>query len=166
VPGFTLTDTQAWYAQLPTMYGSAAAVITETDDPAARVLLVKPNYRDHWSLPGGILEDGEAPHAGCFREVEEELGLLLPPGPLLAVAWTAPDSERPRPIVSFLFDGGVLADASVIRLQEEELDDWRFVEPGELSDYLPPFLVARITAALTARTTGAPAYVPTEAPLP
>lgn len=154
-------DTQAWYASLPTMYGSAAAVIT---DPSGRVLLVKPNYRDRWSLPGGILEHGEAPHAGCFREVEEEIGLVLPPGPMLTVAWTAPDSERPKPIVSFLFDGGVLADTSGIRLQEEELDDWRFVAPDELGDYLPPFLLHRVTAALTARATGTAAYVADEAP--
>ena len=145
------------------MYGSAAAVITETDDPAARVLLVKPNYRDHWSLPGGILEDGEAPHVGCFREVEEEIGLVLPPGRMLTVAWTAPDGERPKPIVSFLFDGGVLADASGIRLQEEELDDWRFVAPDELGDYLPPFLLRRVTAALTARSTGTASYLADQA---
>ena len=43
------------------MYGSAAALITDTDGPSARVLLVKPNYRARWSLPGGILEEGEPP---------------------------------------------------------------------------------------------------------
>jgi 8-oxo-dGTP pyrophosphatase MutT (NUDIX family) len=154
-------DNQTWYASLATMYGSAAAVIT---DPSGRVLLVKPNYRDHWSLPGGILEHAEAPHTGCFREVEEEIGLVLTPGPLLTVAWTAPDSERPKPIVSFLFDGGVLADTSGIRLQEEELDDWRFVAPDELGDYLPPFLLQRVTAALTARPAGGAAYIADEAP--
>jgi 8-oxo-dGTP pyrophosphatase MutT (NUDIX family) len=155
----SLMDTQTWYTSLPTMYGSAAAVIT---DRYNRVLLVKPNYRDHWSLPGGILEHGEAPHVGCFREVEEEIGLVLPPGPLLVVAWTAPDSERPKPIVSFLFDGGLLADASGIRLQEEELDDWRFVDPGEFGEYLPSFLLERVTAALAARSTGVPAYIAVE----
>jgi 8-oxo-dGTP diphosphatase len=158
-------DEECWYASLATMYGSAAALITDTDAPSARVLLVKPNYRDLWSLPGGILEDGEAPHTGCFREVEEELGLSLPAGPMLAVAWSAPDGLRPRPMVSFVFDGGVLADPGQIRLQEEELDAWRFTEPGELELYLPPFVASRVRAALTARFTGAPAYVPTEAPV-
>jgi 8-oxo-dGTP pyrophosphatase MutT (NUDIX family) len=153
-------DNQTWYASLATMYGSAAAVIT---DPSGRVLLVKPNYRDHWSLPGGVLEHAEAPHAGCFREVEEEIGLVLPPGRLLTVAWTAPDGERPKPIVSFLFDGGVLADPSGIRLQEEELDDWRFVAPDELGDYLPPFLLQRVAAALTAKAAGMAAYLADQA---
>ena len=158
-------DEQSWYASLATMYGSAAALITDTDAPSARVLLVKPNYRDLWSLPGGILEDGEAPHRGCVREVEEELGLSLPAGPLLAVGWAAPEGLRPRPIVGFVFDGGVLADPGQIRLQEEELDAWRFTEPAEFEQFLPPFAVSRVRAALTARFTGTPAYVVTEAPV-
>ena len=29
-----------------------------------------------WTLPGGGLDFGEAPEAGCIREVEEETGLL------------------------------------------------------------------------------------------
>ncbi len=158
-------DAESWYASLPTMYGSAAALITDTDGPSARVLLVKPNYRDRWSLPGGILEEAEPPHVGCFREVEEELGLLLPTGRMLAVSWTAPDGERPKPIISFIFDGGVLADPSAIRLQEEELDDWRFTDPAEFGEYLPSFLVPRVEEALTARFTGVPAYIPVEAPV-
>ena len=160
-----LMDAGSWFASLPTMYGSAAALITDTDGPSARVLLVKPNYRAGWSLPGGILEEGEPPHVGCFREVEEELGLALPIGPLLTVAWTAPDGVRPRPIVGFIFDGGVLPDPSSIRLQEEELDDWRFTAPDEFGAHLPSFLVGRVRAALTARGTGCAAYIAAEKPI-
>ncbi len=61
-----LMDAGSWFASLPTMYGSAAALITDTDGPSARVLLVKPNYRAGWSLPGGILEQGEPPHVGLL----------------------------------------------------------------------------------------------------
>jgi 8-oxo-dGTP diphosphatase len=147
----------AWYAGLPTMFGSAAALFT---DPAGRVLLVKPNYREHWSLPGGILEHGEPPHVGCRREVAEEVGLDIAPGRLLAVDWRPPEGVRPRAMVSFIFDGGVLPEHPQIRLQEEELDGYRFVGPGELADYLPAFLAARVSAALASRAAGASAYVP------
>jgi len=164
VAGRSLTDAQAWYAQLPTMYGSAAALITDTAEPSGRVLLVKPNYRDHWSLPGGILEDGEAPHVGCSREVAEEIGLPLPIGALLVVDWTPPEGVRPKPVVHFIFDGGVLGEADGIRLQEEELDEWRFVGPDDIHRYLPSFLTARLTAALRARSSGAPVYLPASDP--
>ncbi len=148
---------QAWYASLPTVYAAAAAVFT---DAAGHVLLVKPNYRDHWSLPGGIVEHGEPPHVGCAREIAEELGLDIEPGPLLAIGWTPPDGDRPRAIVHWLFDGGTLDPGREITLQEEELDDYRYVDPGDLAAYLPAVIADRLTAALRARASGTTAYVP------
>jgi 8-oxo-dGTP diphosphatase len=154
--GVTFTDEATWYASLPTIYGTAAALITS---PAGEVLLVKPNYRALWSLPGGVLEDGEPPHVGCAREVREELGLWLPVGPLLAVDWIAPEGLRPRPLVAFVFDGGVLADPSAIVLQESELDEFRFVAPSAVPGHLPPHMAVRVASALSARGSGA-VYVP------
>ena len=153
----TFTDEATWYASLATMYGTAAALITS---PSGDVLLVKPNYRELWSLPGGVLEDGEPPHVGCAREVREELGLVQPVGPLLAVAWIAPEGVRPKPVIAFLFDGGVLADASAIVLQESELDDYRFVAPSAVAGYLPPHMTARVESGLRARNSGGAVYVP------
>jgi len=147
----------AWFAQLPTVFVAAGALFT---DPAGRVLLVKPNYRDHWSLAGGILEHGEPPHVGCRREVAEELGLDIEPGPLLVVGWSGLDGIRPKPVVHFIFDGGVLTDDIPIRLQESELDDYRFVHAGDLARYLPPAISARVAAALGSRDTETTVYLP------
>ncbi len=151
-------DQDTWFAQLPGVVVSAAALIT---DPAQRVLLVKPNYRDHWSLPGGICEHGEPPHEGCAREVREEIGLDRPVTTLLAVEWSQPYGEKARPIMNFVFDGGSLADGSGIVLQAEELDDFRFTAAGEVAGYLAPFGVRRVEAALAARASGAAVYGPT-----
>jgi 8-oxo-dGTP diphosphatase len=148
-------DAAAWYASLATLYGTAAAVITA---PTGDVLVVKPNYRDGWNLPGGSLEDGERPSDGCAREVREEIGLDVPVGPLLSVTWIASAGDRPRPIVAFLFDGGVLSDFSTIVLQESELDEFRLVPPSELGNYLRSSYAERVTAALEARLTGAPLF--------
>jgi hypothetical protein len=62
--------------------------------------------------------------------------------------------------VHFIFDGGELDDDVPIELQETELDDYRFVEPGDLASYLPPIIAARVTAALRSRVTGGAAYLP------
>jgi 8-oxo-dGTP diphosphatase len=158
---YSRADEVAWYATLATMFGAAAALFT---DWAGQILLVKPNYRNHWSLPGGLLEHGEAPHAGCRREVAEELGLQITPGPLLTIDWLPPDELRPRPIVHFVFDGGELDDDVPIVLQYEELDEYRFVSPGELGRYLPAVIATRVTAALRSRAAGAPAYLPQASP--
>ncbi|HSR85267.1 MAG TPA: NUDIX hydrolase [Streptosporangiaceae bacterium] len=143
-----------WHASLPGVVVSAAALI---GDGAGGVLIVKPNYRDHWTLPGGICEFGEAPRAGCAREVTEELGIEPALGALLAVDWQlAQDIYGPtaRPAVFFIFDGGILPSLSGIQLQPEELDDCQFAATSDLESLLAPASSPRVVAALTALPSG------------
>jgi 8-oxo-dGTP diphosphatase len=154
-PDFTDPDT--WYAQLPGVVLGAGALIT---DPAGRVLIVKPNYRDYWTLPGGVCEHGEPPHLGCAREVAEEIGLELPVGALLSIDWAQPYGQDARPIMHFVFDGGTLSDGAGIVLQYEELDEFRFASPRELPGYLATHGLGRVTAAIEARACGAAVYRP------
>ncbi|GIJ47051.1 hypothetical protein Val02_39370 [Virgisporangium aliadipatigenens] len=156
------TDAAQWYASLPTFLASSAALIT---DPAGAVLLVKPNYRPHWGVPGGVLEADESPHAGCVRECAEELGLTLAVGGLLVIDWFPPTPER-RGWFGFVFDGGVLPDGDGIVLQAAELDGFAFVPPAELGSYLPPHIERRMRGALDAREAGAPAYLHAGHPAP
>ena len=148
----TFVEPEIYYARLPTAYVTAAAVIT---DSGGRVLLVDPNYRDHWLLPGGAADENEPPEAACAREINEELGLDLPVGPLLVVGWLPARGERPRSTVSFVFDAGTIEHPERIRLQEEELDDHGFFAPGEAVTRLGPG-GHRLAAALRARETGVP----------
>ena len=151
-------DHDTWFASLPGVVVSAAALIT---DSAGRVLLVKPNYRDYWSLPGGICELGEPPHAGCAREVAEEIGLSRTPGALLAIDWAQPFGADVRPIMAFVFDGGMLDDDGSIVIQQEELDGYQFADLASVPDLMARPGARRVRAALAARASGAPVYQPT-----
>jgi 8-oxo-dGTP diphosphatase len=153
------TDHDNWFAQLPGVVVAAGALIT---DRAGRVLIVKPNYRDHWTLPGGVCEHGEPPHIGAFREVAEEVGLVLPVGSLLAVDWSQPYGADARPIMHFVFDGGTAPDGTRIVVQEQELDAYQFADPGELDRYAPRYVADRIAAAIAGRAAGGTVYQPAE----
>ncbi|MGW1590602.1 NUDIX domain-containing protein [Streptomyces sp. NPDC002386] len=151
----TSTDTFAAYiASLPRVLAAAAALFR---DPEGRVLLVEPNYREGWALPGGTVEsdDGETPRQGARRETLEEIGLDRELGQLLAVDWVA-GTGRP-PLVAYLYDGGVLtgAEFDAIRLQEEELLSWRLVPREDLPNHLPGALGRRVLAALDVLAEGA-----------
>ena len=147
-----------WFASLPTVYVSAGMLIT---DAADRMLIVKPNYRPRWGIPGGIVEDGEAPHEGAAREVAEEVGLDLSAGDLLVVDWVAAEGARPRAVISYLFDGGTVGGDVPIRLLEEELDDAQFVSWAEAEARMPAATAARVPAARQARLDRRTIYLPT-----
>ena len=63
-------------------------------DGAGRLLLIKRGHAPEagrWSLPGGRIEPGETDAEALVREMREETGLTVRPGPLLGAV------ERPGP---------------------------------------------------------------------
>jgi 8-oxo-dGTP pyrophosphatase MutT (NUDIX family) len=144
-------EPKIWYANLATFYAATGALIT---DPTGRVLLVKPNYRPHWTLPGGMIEATETPSEALARELDEELALQITIGPLLLVDWAPPAGDRPRPIIYFLFDAGTITDTTGLILQPDEIDDVQLFAPDDARTALAPHVAHRLPAALAARTAG------------
>ena|ERR1700710_2651760 len=67
---------------------AVAVVVVPGEEGRAAVLLTRraAGLRRHggqWALPGGRLDPGETPETAALRELEEEVGLTLPPASLL-----------------------------------------------------------------------------------
>jgi 8-oxo-dGTP diphosphatase len=127
-------------------------------DRAGRVLLVRPTYKEHWDIPGGYVQPGESPRAGCVREIQEELGLTPSVGGHLVVDWAPAETEGDK--LLFIFDAGVLAkeDHEAVSFADGELSASRFVTTEELDQYVPARLSRRIRTAVEAKAAGRAAY--------
>ena len=96
------------------------------------LLIVKPNYKDRWSIPGGVVDVDESPRQACLREVKEEIGIDLPTVTFLCVDYTPKNSEKNESL-QFTFFGGIINDEKIrdIKIQKEELDAAKFVATDE-----------------------------------
>jgi 8-oxo-dGTP diphosphatase len=133
----------------PRIPASAGALIF---DGAGRLLILKPNYKKRWTIPGGQIDpNGESPWEACVRETQEECGLEVARGRLVCVDFRRPKPRRPGG-VRFLFDCGTFADRQLtrIRLQDSEIDEHRFVEPAEAGALLSGPIRRRVAAGLGA----------------
>lgn len=143
----------------------AAAFIT---DASGQVLLVKPASRDEWGFVGGWVDRGESPHQGCAREIEreieEEIGLVLPVGDLLVLDWLTETGYVDEPLTFYLFDGGVIDDPGLIRLRAGEIEEFGFFPPDQALSRSGEFNRARLALALEARRTGRTVYQPFRQP--
>lgn len=139
----------------------AAVLLT---DPADRVLLVEPVYKDYWELPGGAVEADESPYAAASRELREELGEEFahawPPGRLLVVDWVPPLPGRTEGVM-FVYDGGRLHPpaTATIRPAPKELRGWAWCGPNQIQQRMTALLARRVQAALQAQAAGTTTYL-------
>ena len=136
---------------VPRVPASAGALIF---DRAGRLLVLKPNYKKGWTIPGGQIDaGGESPWEACRRETLEECGLQIASGRLVCVDFLRPKPNRPGG-VRFLFDCGAFTDEQLtaISLQDAEIEEHRFAEPGEATTtLLSGPLRRRVSAAIGAK---------------
>ncbi len=114
-----------------------------------RILMVEQGRGDdrYWLLPGGGVRFGEPLAHALVRETQEELGLRVAVGPLLAIVESiSPDPDYAKHVVHLVFDVSAAPEADVAP-QEATVLNARFLGETELTaaDVRPPiaeFLVA------------------------
>lgn len=104
---------------------SSAVIILEDDEE--RVLIVKANYKEHWTFPGGVIDLGETPMQAAIREIKEEVGLDVS-ADSLTFGWVTARHSTSIDTYQFIFKASLRSDAVAdIVLQASEIDEWRLV---------------------------------------
>lgn len=119
-----------YYKKLPKKrMGTGVLVFNEKNE----FLVVKPNYKDHWSIPGGVVDENESPRDACIREVKEEVGIGLAEVKFLCVDYTQANGEKNESL-QFIFYGGELntEQESKIKIDGNEIGEYRFVNAEEV----------------------------------
>jgi 8-oxo-dGTP diphosphatase len=109
-------------------------------DPQGRLLLQErdegaPVDPDVWGLVGGGVEPGEETEAAAYRELEEETGVVLPPGTLRH--WREITADRCRH--GFVGEGAAFIAATTLTDADIDCHEGRqivFVDPAEF-DSMP-----------------------------
>ncbi len=129
------------------------------------LLIVKPDYKDGWLLPGGSTEHNESPLQCAIRETSEEIGLDISELQLAGVYYGHKKGVFTDSL-KFIFFGGTLTENQIarIKLQTEELEEYIFISPEKATPLLSPSLQKSIPACLESIKNRTVAYIesPTE----
>jgi len=117
---------------------------------AKEILIVKPSYKNYWSIPGGVVEKNESPREAALRETKEEIGIKLGSVQFLGVDYYK--DEYAVEGLHFLFFGGVLSKKKIatIKLPQEELTDFQFVSQKKAGELLGKNLARRLPKCVDA----------------
>ena len=131
---FTDEQNKKWQASLPKKK-VAVKVILKSDK--GNILLVKPDYKDTWQMPGGGVEEFEDPKMAAVREIEEETGVKIGIENLRLVdsIFKAKDDY-----LFLLFESTqVLTEAADYNVADEEIEAYMFVSPTDVAKLLPAY---------------------------
>jgi len=108
-----------------TLHKRAASATLLLENAAGELLIVKSNYKKHWTTPGGVIDESETPLQAVVRETSEEIDVAIDPKTVSFVAVVM----RSGPVFDtyqFIFKA-VLPENAKIVLQPEEINNYDFV---------------------------------------
>lgn len=150
---------EEYYKMLPKKQVGTAVLFFNAKE---ELLIVKPDYKDSWLVPGGSADEGESPIQCALREVKEEIGLESAELRLAGIYY-APAKGLHSDSLKFLFHGGTLSEEQIgsIVLQGDELEEYKFLPPQEAIPLLSGSLKASVPMCLEALEESRIAYLET-----
>jgi ADP-ribose pyrophosphatase YjhB (NUDIX family) len=141
-------EDKEYYKTLPKKNMGAGALFF---NEAGEMLIVKPNYKDYWSTPGGVVEENESPKDACIREIKEEIGIEKSDLEFLCVDYVSAKGERNENL-QFVFYGGILSEEEIkrISINKNELEEARFAKKEDVMNMIGERLKRRLPNCLKA----------------
>ncbi len=121
-----MNDYQKYYDSLDKKPMGAGALFFNNKK---ELLILKPTYKNYWSIPGGVVDKNESPLEACTREIKEELALNIKIKKLLCMSYYHIKNKKGESI-QFMFWGGILNSKQIakIKLPEDEISEFKFVK--------------------------------------
>jgi 8-oxo-dGTP diphosphatase len=134
----------------PSFTVGAMAIIERSDGSR---LFVRHIYRQHWGVPGGLLERGETPELAVAREVWEEVGLRIQ---LLGEPAVVVDADPQRVDVVFRARPIEDEDAETIEPGSPEIVEARWFPQGQTPELQHETASALVALARSSRAPQSP----------
>ena len=150
-----LLSDEEYYSNLPKKHIGVGVLVFNKN---RQLLILKPNYKEGWSILGGGVDIDETPIEAAIRETREEINLDLENMPLVCVEYTQKKGIKPETL-QFIFYGGELDvnEISKISPDKSEHSEFKFVDVSkainllnERQRYVIPFCVEAIKNKNTA----------------
>ena len=131
---------RAFFASLPRKVVAAAVVC---QDRRGRLLVVHDAFKQHWTIPGGVVDAGEDPRAGAARETREETGVAVAVGALLGVfALSWPDR------LLLVYAASATGDPTPQPVHAHEITAAEWVDREEALRRLDPLIAGQVRRCL------------------
>lgn len=147
-----------YYENLPKKrMGTGALIFNKKDE----LLILKPTYKDHWTIPGGVVDKDESPRQACVREIKEEIGLDIKDLRFLCVDYYKNRNDEKGESLQFLFYGGELSKDKIknIKIPAEEISDYKFIKVEEAALLVSDCLGRRLPKCVEAIKNNAGFYL-------
>lgn len=113
---------QNYYKSLPRKRMGSGVIVR---NKKGEILVLKTNYKNHWEIPGGVVEKNESPKQTAERETLEEIGIKLKISKCLVIHYRSAKDKQDENIM-FVFDGGV-SKYDNLKLGSNEINEAKFV---------------------------------------